>query len=140
MLGEAAGRRGLGILSRPRYRVASRNSHESGRRERSVNSGAAHQRLIGTASSVEALAEENVRPRSGSMACASAGALQAMRDRRGRLVTAGETTEIDEYVDPAEIAGVEVYSRGMLAPPQFVPPGDRTAASCAIVVFWTKHG
>ena len=68
------------------------------------------------------------------------GSSQAMRDRRGRLVTGGETTEIDEYVDPAEIAGVEVYSRGMLAPPQFVPPGDRTAASCAIVVFWTKHG
>ena len=68
------------------------------------------------------------------------GGSQAMRDRRGRLVTPGETTEIDEYVDPAEIAGVEVYSRGMLAPPQFVPPGDRTAASCAIVVFWTKHG
>lgn len=68
------------------------------------------------------------------------GGSQPTRDRRGRLVNAGETTEIDEYVDPAEIAGVEVYSRGMLAPPQFLPPGDRAAASCAIVVFWTKHG
>lgn len=68
------------------------------------------------------------------------GGSQAMRDWRGRLVKGGESAEIDTYVDPTEIAGVEVYARGMLAPPQFLPPGDRTAASCAIVVFWTKHG
>jgi len=68
------------------------------------------------------------------------GGAQPMRDRRGRLVEKAESTEIDEYVDPNELAGVEVYARGMLAPPQFLPPGDPNAPRCAVVVFWTKHG
>ncbi len=62
-------------------------------------------------------------------------------DRRGRLIVQRDAAvPIDQYVTPVEIAGVEVYARGMLAPPQFQPPGDPTAGKCAIVVFWTKHG
>jgi hypothetical protein len=68
------------------------------------------------------------------------GGSQPMKDRRGRVVEKGESTEIDQFVNPNELAGVEIYGRGMLAPPQFVPPGDPNAARCAIVVFWTKHG
>ena len=51
-----------------------------------------------------------------------------------------ESGEIDQLVSPPEIAGVEVYSRGMLAPPQFLPPDDPDASRCAVLVFWTKHG
>ena len=40
----------------------------------------------------------------------------------------------------AEAAGVEIYPRGIMAPPQFLPPGDPNASRCAVVVFWTKHG
>ena len=70
------------------------------------------------------------------------GALTETRtDRRGRVIIQRDAAvPIDQYVTPAEIAGVEVYARGMFAPPQFQPPGDPTAAKCAIVVFWTKHG
>jgi hypothetical protein len=50
-------------------------------------------------------------------------------------------TAIDEYTTPQEIAGIEVYPRALLAPPQFQPPvADSRAAHCAIVVVWTKHG
>lgn len=70
------------------------------------------------------------------------GALtETKTDRRGRVVVQRDAAvPIDQYVTPGEIAGVEVYARGMFAPPQFQPPGDPTAAKCAIVVFWTKHG
>jgi len=70
------------------------------------------------------------------------GALtETKTDRRGRVIMQRDAAvPIDQYVAPAEIAGVEVYARGMFAPPQFQPPGDPTAAKCAIVVFWTKHG
>jgi len=70
------------------------------------------------------------------------GALtETKTDRRGRVIMQRDAAvPIDQYVTPAEIAGVEVYARGMFAPPQFQPPGDPTAAKCAIVVFWTKHG
>jgi hypothetical protein len=70
-----------------------------------------------------------------------AGAAEPAVDRRTRrVVMAAELPEIDMYVTPNELAGVEVYARGMLAPPQFVPAGDPNAIRCAIVVLWTKHG
>ena len=70
------------------------------------------------------------------------GALtETKTDRRGRVIIQRDAAvPIDQYVTPSEIAGVEVYARGMFAPPQFQPPGDPTASKCAIVVFWTKHG
>ena len=70
-----------------------------------------------------------------------AGASQPVVDRRSRRVVAGaEMTELDPYVNPSELAGVEIYPRGMMAPPQFLPPGDPNASRCAVVAFWTKHG
>lgn len=70
------------------------------------------------------------------------GAITETRtDRRGRVIIQRDAAvPIDQYVTPGEIAGVEVYARGMFAPPQFQPPGDPMATKCAIVVFWTKHG
>jgi hypothetical protein len=70
-----------------------------------------------------------------------AGNAQPVTDRRTKKVVASpEITEVDAYLLPTEIAGVEVYPRGIMAPPQFVPPGDPNATRCAIVAFWTKHG
>ena len=70
-----------------------------------------------------------------------AGGSQPVVDRRTRRVVAGaELTELDPYVNPSELAGVEIYPRGMMAPPQFLPPGDPNASRCAVVAFWTKHG
>jgi len=70
-----------------------------------------------------------------------AGASQPVVDRRTRRIVAGaEVTELDPYVNPSELAGVEIYPRGIMAPPQFLPPGDPNAARCAVVAFWTKHG
>lgn len=70
-----------------------------------------------------------------------AGGAQPVVDRRTRRVIASaELTELDPYVNPSELAGVEIYPRGMMAPPQFLPPGDPNAARCAVVAFWTKHG
>ena len=62
------------------------------------------------------------------------------RGRGGRsVVMRGDTdSPLDQYVQPSEIAGVEVYARGLIAPPQFQPT-DPNAARCAIVVYWTKH-
>jgi len=70
-----------------------------------------------------------------------AGASQPVVDRRTRRVVASaEVTELDPYVNPSELAGVEIYPRGIMAPHQFLPPGDPNAARCAVVAFWTKHG
>lgn len=70
-----------------------------------------------------------------------AGAAKPMIDRRTRRVVAGpELNEIDSYLYPNEIAGVEVYPRGIMAPPQFIPPGDPNASHCAVIAYWTKHG
>jgi hypothetical protein len=70
-----------------------------------------------------------------------AGASQPVLDRRTRRVVASaEITELDPYVYPSELAGVEIYPRGIMAPPQLLPPGDPNAARCAVVAFWTKHG
>ena len=68
------------------------------------------------------------------------GGSEPMRDRRGRTTYRHESGEIDPLVSPTEIAGVEVYARGMIAPPQFLPPNDPDASRCAVLVFWTKHG
>jgi len=69
-----------------------------------------------------------------------AGAAEPAADRRSRRVVMGpELPEVDLYVVPSELAGVEIYARGILAPPQFVPASDPNATRCAIVVFWTKH-
>ena len=66
--------------------------------------------------------------------------LAVARDRRGRAVgvKSNEGAPIDMLVEPSEIAGVEVYQRGMFAPNQ-LQPNDPTAMRCAIVAFWTKH-
>ena len=63
------------------------------------------------------------------------------RDRRGRaiIVKAAEGAPIDMLVEPREIAGVEVYQRGIFAPTS-LQPNDPNAMRCAIVAFWTKHG
>jgi hypothetical protein len=42
-------------------------------------------------------------------------------------------TDIDLWVDPNEIAGIEVYTH--LVPPQFQPP----LSSCGSIVIWTKR-
>ena len=69
-----------------------------------------------------------------------AGASQPVYERISRRWVANqELTEVDAYLLPGEIAGVEVYARGIMAPPQFLPPGDPNATRCAIVAFWTKH-
>ena len=70
-----------------------------------------------------------------------AGAAEGAVDRRTRrVVMTPELPDVDLYISPNEIAGVEVYQRGMMAPAQFIPAGDPNAVRCAIVVFWTKHG
>jgi hypothetical protein len=70
----------------------------------------------------------------------AAGAARALVDRRGRRVVTGpDVQDIDSYLYPTEIAGVEIYPRGMMAPPQFLPPGDPNASRCAVVAYWTKH-
>jgi hypothetical protein len=63
------------------------------------------------------------------------------RDRRGRaiVVKAAEGAPIDMLVEPSDIAGVEVYQRGIFAP-NSLQPNDPNAMRCAIVAFWTKHG
>lgn len=69
-----------------------------------------------------------------------AGAADQVVDRRTRRVVMGaELPDVDLHVTPGELAGVEVYARGMLAPAQFIPSSDPNAIRCAIVVFWTKH-
>ncbi len=69
-----------------------------------------------------------------------AGASQPVVDRRTRRVIPGPTlTELDSFVNPSDLAGVEIYPRGIMAPARFIPPGDPQAARCAVVVFWTKH-
>lgn len=69
------------------------------------------------------------------------GDAKPMIDRRTRRVVSGPAlSEIDAYVNPSDLAGVEIYPRGMMAPSQFVPTGDPNATRCAIVALWTKHG
>lgn len=58
-------------------------------------------------------------------------------DRRGRTTVRDVGVPIDEYVAPVEIAGIEVYARGLLAPPQFQAPTNHDLA-CAVVLIWTK--
>ena len=67
--------------------------------------------------------------------------LAIARDRRGRaiVVKAAEGAPIDMLVEPSQIAGVEVYQRGIFAP-NSLQPNDANAMRCAIVAFWTKHG
>lgn len=68
------------------------------------------------------------------------GSGEAVRDRRGRLVGVRDYgAPIDQLVDPSDVVGVEVYARGVFAPPQFRPPGDEKAVGCAVVAFWTRR-
>lgn len=46
---------------------------------------------------------------------------------------------VDQFLEPTDIAGIEIYPRGLLAPQQF-HVADPTASRCATIVFWTKHG
>jgi len=74
---------------------------------------------------------------------AGAGDVLMGKDRRGRPVVMrgsdGDGASIDQFVAPAELAGVEVYARGIFAPTQFQPT-DPNARKCAVVVYWTKQG
>ena len=47
------------------------------------------------------------------------------------------TAEIDQLVQPTDVAGVEVYSGGTGAPAQLQGPGG---SGCAVVAVWTKRG
>lgn len=72
-----------------------------------------------------------------------AGDVLTGKDRRGRpIVIRGADSDvgaqIDQYVTPPELAGVEVYARGLFAPMQF-QPNDPSAMKCAVVMYWTKH-
>lgn len=73
---------------------------------------------------------------------AGVGDVLTGKDRRGRPVVMrgddGGGISIDQFVTPTELAGVEVYARGMLAPVR-LQPNDPNAMKCAIVAFWTKH-
>lgn len=62
------------------------------------------------------------------------------RDRRGRAVVTkdGEGAPIDMIIEPSDIAGVEVYQRGIFAPTA-LQPNDPNAMRCAIIAYWTKH-
>ena len=42
---------------------------------------------------------------------------------------------LDDLLKPHMIEGVEIYSRGITAPPQFGAP-----PSCGVIVFWTRSG
>lgn len=68
-------------------------------------------------------------------------ALTTARDKRGRtiVIRGGEDAPVDMLVEPSDIAGVEVYQRGIFAPHQ-LQPNDPDAKRCAIVAYWTKHG
>jgi len=46
-----------------------------------------------------------------------------------------QTTSVDEILDVNRIAGVEIYPRGMSAPPQY----QDALSSCGTVVYWTKE-
>jgi len=47
-----------------------------------------------------------------------------------------QVTSVDEYLELDRIAGVEVYPRGMSAPPQYQ---DALRRECGTVVYWTKE-
>jgi hypothetical protein len=42
--------------------------------------------------------------------------------------------QINSLIAPGSVAGIEVYTRGLSAPPQYQP----LAGTCGIVLFWTK--
>lgn len=67
--------------------------------------------------------------------------LAMARDRRGRaiVVKSAEGAPIDMLVEPSDIAGVEVYQRGIFAPVS-LQPNEPNAMRCAIVAYWTKRG
>ncbi len=44
---------------------------------------------------------------------------------------------VDDLLSPELIAGVEMYPRGVSAPPQYQ---DNTRPDCGVVLFWTKDG
>jgi hypothetical protein len=62
---------------------------------------------------------------------------ESSTDRRGRTTVRDVGAPVDEYVSPPEIAGIEVYARGLLAPPQFQAPLNQDL-TCAVVLIWTK--
>lgn len=43
--------------------------------------------------------------------------------------------ELDEVATPDEIAGIEIYSSSVVAPPEFV---DRDSRGCGAIVVWTR--
>jgi hypothetical protein len=48
----------------------------------------------------------------------------------------GGAVEIDNLIQPIEVAGVEVYASGNTAPAAYQPLNG----SCAVLLFWTKTG
>jgi hypothetical protein len=75
----------------------------------------------------------------GAGGCSATVYLDGRRMNSLASASLGEVTPetvvyVDELVSPASIAGVEVYPRGVRAPPEFQSLGG----SCAIVVIWTR--
>jgi len=62
---------------------------------------------------------------------------ESSTDRRGRTTVRDTGVPIDEYVTPLDIAGVEIYARGLLAPPQFQAALNQDL-TCAVILIWTK--
>jgi hypothetical protein len=58
--------------------------------------------------------------------------LNRLADASGSSATAAPA--IDELIPATGVAGIEIYARGALAPPQF----QALSGTCAIVAIWTK--
>ena len=50
--------------------------------------------------------------------------------------SAGDPPDIDRYIDPAQVLGVEVYGAGG-APPQY--QAFDGAAACGVILIWSKR-
>jgi hypothetical protein len=47
---------------------------------------------------------------------------------------------LDEIINPAQLAALEVYQDGTTSPVRFRPVGEIGGGDCAVVVLWTKAG
>lgn len=65
-----------------------------------------------------------------------AGECEARTFIDGVRVQQGAGASVDDLLTPDRIAGVEMYPRGLSAPPQYVDTHD---PRCGVVLFWTKE-
>lgn len=82
------------------------------------------------AASGEPVAAGTVVVRWAELLADATGLRRALRSLRARVDGGGR--EIDNFVNPAELGGVEVYADPAFAPPEYA------RGSCASVVLWTK--